>query len=627
MHRLFCAVICALLINAALPAAETRYRSPYDAAWSPDGRLLAVSDRTANNVTLFSGERIAGQAALEAQAGAVAWKPDGSGLYVTEYQKHAVAEINPADGKIVRRIRVGAYPIGLAVAARRGLLIVGNTGSHDLSLIDLNTGKESGRVPCLREPFSIAVSADESLAVVGNLLPVGSAADPRISTCLSIIDLNTLQRTDVKLPPNSACIRHVAVSPDGKWAYAVHTLGRTTLPATQLERGWVNTNALSIIDLTGKNHYATVLIDNLTQGSADPWGIQLSKDGQTMWISIAGTHQVAKVDIGTLHKCLAGTPPESAMASSKHSTTQSVWARIKADPKVRAELVNDLTALYMANVMTRINLPGKGPRGMALSPDGKQLAVGMYFSGQVLLLDTATSRLAATLSMGDQPEADIVRRGESIFHDARYAFQQWLSCATCHPNEGRVDGMNWDLPNDGIGNPKNNKSLLFAHLTPPSMSMGIREDMDAAAAAGFRFAALQPPTEDVEATRAYIRSLSPLASPHRLPDGGLSEKARRGQAIFNSEATHCAGCHSGELFTNLKQYDVGTQGPLDHKEHKVFDTPTLIELWRTAPYLHDGRATTLHELFTKYNPDDRHGATSKLSPDQLDDLVEFLLSL
>ena len=50
----------------------------------------------------------------------------------------------------------------------------------------------------------------------------------------------------------SPCIRQTAVSPDGKWAYAVHTVGRTTLPATQLDRGWVNTNALSIIDLKAK---------------------------------------------------------------------------------------------------------------------------------------------------------------------------------------------------------------------------------------------------------------------------------------------------------------------------------------------------------------------------------------
>jgi cytochrome c peroxidase len=59
----------------------------------------------------------------------------------------------------------------------------------------------------------------------------------------------------------------------------------------------------------------------------------------------------------------------------------------------------------------------------------------------------------------------------------------------------------------------------------------------------------------------------------------------------------------------------------------TFDTPTLVELWRTAPYLHDGSATTMREVLTTRNPGDQHGKTSALSAQELDDLCAYLLSL
>jgi hypothetical protein len=53
----------------------------------------------------------------------------------------------------------------------------------------------------------------------------------------------------------------------------------------------------------------------------------------------------------------------------------------------------------------------------------------------------------------------------------------------------------------------------------------------------------------------------------------------------------------------------------------------LYELWRTAPYLHDGTALTVREVITTRNPKDQHGKTSHLTPREIDDLVEYVLSL
>jgi cytochrome c peroxidase len=272
----------------------------------------------------------------------------------------------------------------------------------------------------------------------------------------------------------------------------------------------------------------------------------------------------------------------------------------------------------------RSDLPGNGPRGLAVSADGRRLAVAAYFSGNVLLADPRTARVDRVVALPNQPPADLVRRGETVFHDATRCYQQWLSCATCHP-DGRADGLNWDLLNDGIGNPKNTKSLLLSHRTPPAMSRGVRAGMETAAEAGFRRILFQrPKPDDLRAVVAYLRNVRPERSPH-LVDGRLSPGARRGKALFESRQTGCSRCHPGRLYTDLRMHDVGTRGESDREA--TFDTPTLIELWRTAPYLHDGRAATLREVLTSCNTNDRHGATSHLTGKEIDALVEYLHSL
>ena len=128
--------------------------------------------------------------------------------------------------------------------------------------------------------------------------------------------------------------------------------------------------------------------------------------------------------------------------------------------------------------------------------------------------------------------------------------------------------------------------------------------------------------EDLEALDAYLKSLRPVPSPY-LVSGALSPAAQRGRAVF--EKALCHKCHDGPYHTDLKPYDLGLATGQD--QGRPMDTPTLVEVWRTAPYLHDGRAATLRDVLTIENRDDRHGATSHLSGEELRDLVAFLLSL
>ena len=112
--------------------------------------------------------------------------------------------------------------------------------------------------------------------------------------------------------------------------------------------------------------------------------------------------------------------------------------------------------------------------------------------------------------------------------------------------------------------------------------------------------------------------------PH-LVDGKLSEAAERGKELFSSERVGCHRCHPAPLFTDLKSHNVGTRNASDRGD--IFDSPTLIEAWRTAPYLHGGRYTSIRELLVEGRHGLRGSRHRDLTDQELADLVEFVLSL
>ena len=255
-----------------------------------------------------------------------------------------------------------------------------------------------------------------------------------------------------------------------------------------------------------------------------------------------------------------------------------------------------------------------GPRDFVIS-DNKAY-IPTYFS-DILNIADLTSEQIETVALVENRKETKINKGERIFNDASYCFQNWQSCNGCHPGDARTDGMNWDLMNDGIGNPKNCKSLLYSHVTPPSMISGIREYAEIAVRRGFthiQFAEI--PEEDALSVDEYLMSLRPVPSPF-LMDGNLSEKAERGKKVF--EKLNCGYCHSGPYYTDMQMHRIGD----DIEFEKGWDTPTLVEVWRTAPYLFDGRATTLEDVFSVH----RHGINKEVSNQEIDDLVEYVNSL
>jgi cytochrome c peroxidase len=282
----------------------------------------------------------------------------------------------------------------------------------------------------------------------------------------------------------------------------------------------------------------------------------------------------------------------------------------------------DLSFLGANGLRRRVKLSGNGPRGLAVA--GGKVIAAMYYSDALAVADLGKASPAATIALGPAPQWTEARRGDMLFHDATYCFQHWQSCASCHP-DARADALNWDLMNDGYGNPKNTKSMLHSHRTAPAMSESVRETAEMAVRAGFRgILFMECKEQDATAVDTYLKSLSPTPSPH-LVNGELSAAAKHGKELFESKRIGCAECHPAPLFTDMKSHNVGTRASFD--QTSSFDTPTLIETWRTAPYLHDGSYRTMLELLGK-GKHGRHGeAAENITEQELADLVEYVLSL
>lgn len=586
---------------------------------SPDGSRLFVACADAAKVMaidLTSGKPGA-SATVPGEPTGLALSPDGKTLYATcGMPDGVVCLIDPATMKSMGKIETGHTPTGAAPHPDGKRLYVCNRFDNDVSVIDLGTAKEASRIPVVREPVGAVATPDGKSVYVINHLPLARSDGDVVSAQITAIDAASGQTTAIHLPNGSTGLRGICITPDGKHVLVTHILARFHLPTTQLERGWQNTNALSIIDAANRKLINTVLLDDVDLGAANPWGVASSPDGK--WVAVAhyGTHEVSLIDFPGLLAKIAQIPAEPPAGGAPAYTGGRYL------PSSQADIPNDLA--FLVDLRQRVHLQGKGARGIAIA--GAKAYAAMYFSDRLSATDLAAESRpqAASLPLGPEPKWDKARRGEVIFADATICFQHWQSCASCHP-DARADALNWDLLNDGIGNPKNNKSMLLTHKTPPAMFSGVRDSAEAAVRSGFRhilFAVV--PDEDAACVDEYLKSLKPVPSP-RLVKGKLSPAAERGRSLFSAPEVGCSECHPAPLYTNLKEYDLGTVKRPD-ADPKV-DTPTLIECWRTAPYLHDGRDIDIFGLIKK----GEHGFNKEkpmlLSDDDVRDLAEFVLSL
>jgi len=606
------AIVTMLYLTANLPAEGQDYLSPLALVADSQGKTLYIAEATAKQIAVFdiAAGKVKEVIPLPDPPSGLALALDGQTLYVTAgVPNGGVHVVNLKTGKIDHTLPAKHTPTAPVVSTDGKTLYVCYRFFNSVAIYELTSKKTAAALTVIavsREPVAAALTPDGKLLFVANLLPAGAADADYVAAEVSVIDTagNKIAAT-IQLPNGSTGLQGICVSPGGKYAYVTHILARYQLPTTQLERGWMNTNALSIIDVSKCKLLNTVLLDDVDQGAANPWGVACTDDGKYICVTQAGTDEVSVIDRTKLHDKLAMVAKGIKVSDVSLSPS---------------DVPNDLS--FLVGLRRRLKLTGNGPRGIAIV--GTKVYVAEYFTDSIGIVDVNPETLhqARSLALAPKKPMTAVRKGEMLFNNASLCFQKWQSCASCHPGRGRVDALNWDLLNDGIGNPKNTRSLLLAHKTPPAMVTGIRPDAETAVRSGIRHIQFAVrPEEDAVAIDEYLKSLKPVPSPY-LVKGKLSKAAKRGKKIFKKAG--CAKCHAGPMYTDLQKYDVGTGKGLD--KNRQFDTPTLIEIWRTASYLYDGRAATMKEVLTKHNPGDKHGVTSNLTENEIGDLAEFVLS-
>lgn len=513
-------------------------------------------------------------------------------ILVTTFDKRGTLEVlDRATGRLEKSIPMGSGAASPVVSPDGKSVYVLNQFSTTVAEVDPVGGVVRRTVTVLREPKGAVVSKDGKYLFVTNFLPAQRADVDYVAADVSVIDLASFEKIkDIKLANGSNALRGIALSPDGKYVLISHNMGRFTVPTSQLQQGWMNTSALSVVDAEKLTFEGGIVLDEPERGAAGIWDIK--SVGDKIYVTHSGTHDLSVIDYPALA------------------------AKLQAYPGTKEQLSYDLQFLY--GVRQRIKLTGNGPRKIAVSKGGAQLYIPTYFSDTMNVFSVAENKVTqAAAQVNDRQESD-VQAGERIFNDASYCFQNWQSCNGCHPGDARSDGMNWDLMNDGIGNSKNCKSLLYSFFTPPCMISGIRSDAAIADRKGFTHIQFYDIPEDMALkVDAYVKSLRAVPSPY-LVNGQLSEKAKRGKLVF--EKLQCDECHNGDYYTDMQLHRIGE----DIEFEKGWDTPTLREVWRTAPYLFDGRAATMKEVFEVH----RHGLEGKkVSAKDIDALVEYVNSL
>ena len=604
-----------VLVSIGHPSAKTatgpreRYLSPLEIALSPDGRLLYVVCQDSDEVRVV--DIASGQVSHKIPVGRVprgiALSPDGSRLYVTNAWSDTASVIDTASWRVVETLPAGFEPAGVVVDAKGDFLYVANRLSSDISVIDLKSGVESKRLLAGRGASYLTASPDGKIYATHIYPNPGAHRTPPTSE-ITVIDTASQTVVERKLMRNVAGMFHVAFSSDGKLGVVAQLRPKNLIPLAHVEHGWAFGDSLTLI---GSDVGSTVQIplDELDRYYALPWGVIIAPDKSRIFLTNAGSESVTVIDVPRLLKTI----------------------RYR-----REAFVNDLSA-SAEYVSARIPV-GHNPRGVALSPDGKRLYVANRLDDNITVIDTQTNTVANTIDLGGPRNVDALRRGERLFYTADFAFQGQFGCANCHL-DATIDGLQWDLEPDGFGKDiVDNRSLENLAGTEPFKWNGGNPDMPTECGPRtekFFFRSQSFTEQQLTDLVTFVYSLPYRPNRYRLANGELTPAQERGKAIFErtksksgspiADTNQCSYCHSGPKYTNQKQIDVGTGKPTDRSP--VIDVPQLPNVAYSAPYLHDGSARSLEEIWTVFNPKDTHGVTNDLTKDELNDLIEYLKTL
>ena len=583
----FVCLACATVIQAEPPPRSGSI------TWLRDGATLAVANLDADSVTLvgtdpFSklDEIVVGQHPRSVAAGR-----GGKTLFVSLPETDQLVWVDLVRRRKVGELQIPGGPFAILAHPLAEKLYVATAYNHLISEVDTASTKITRQLLVAKSPRGLSISHDGLRLYVVHFF-TGE---------LSIID-TTKWKIIAKIPnrPDANLARSVAIAPDGHTVFLPHLRSNVTNPRLQFDTTVFP--VVSKLDLEQKvsADAGRIALGAIGHPTNNPWDAVVSANGQRLYVVNAGSDDVQVIDL----------------RSGRSLAQTSV---------------------------------GKNPRGIVLSSDGRWAYVHNVLSNDVSMIGSTSLMELAFVELTSKRLPHEIQRGKVLFHSARsrsMALDRWISCASCHP-DGESDGRVWRFAAGARKTPSlRGAAMTFPHNRVPDRDEFqdtehfIRLLMGGTGLIAGREppAKLGPPSarrsEASDALAAYLASLQPRRSPFGAGDSKHRAAITRGRNLFFSERTGCVRCHPPPHYTDSRLssdpwrvHDVGTGGGAEEVAGSAFDTPSLLGLYAAASYLHDGRAKTLAEVLTTYNPADRHGITSHLSEAQIEDLVAFLLSL
>ena len=580
-----------------------------------------------------------GDAALGgATAGLMDISADGALLACSNRDGGTVTVVDLRTNRKLHEIKVGEKPEGVTFLGPTHNIAVACYHDDRVVFVDGDAGTTLGHVDVFDEPYGVVSdSAGKSVYVT-------------LSYPGQVVEIDTASRAIRRTVAAGPFVRGLAITPDDSRLYVTeyHTarVSAINVASGQITERWAGIASdnlarqivlhprrpkayvphirsaterahgegsifpyVSVLDTRpeaepGEKRWTRIPMDSFVgvHVTANPWEVALSPDGKRLFALFSGTNEMYACDV-----------------------IDDDYREIRHRSTVRL---------------------GNNPRAARVSPDGAKLYVYNALDFNVTVYDAATLNKLATIEVTDNPLGEELLLGKRLFYSALQPMvgRRWISCSSCHV-DGESDGRTWQNP-EGLRDTPALAAMAWTHPLHWSADRDEVQDFENTVRGqlmqgrglirGQVHADLGPPNKglspELDALAAYSNTHKAPLSPHAK--GGLSESARRGRDLFFSGQTSCATCHSGPYFTDstpgkrIVRHDVGTGA--DDPSEKMgpeYDTPTLLGVYKTAPYLHHGKAASLEDVLIRHNREDRHGNTTHLTRDQVQDLVEFLKAL
>ncbi len=586
---------------------DVDYASPLEVLLSPDGARLYVLCQQSQEVRVLDAASYAviKNIAVGRVPRGISLSPDGARLFVTNSWDDTLSIIDTNALVVVATWPVGAEPSSVVEDRQGKRLFIANRISNDVAVLDAQTGAEEKRLLAGRGSSYLALSPDGTKLYATHVYPNASPHRTAPESEITVIDVARAVVVD-RIPLHGiAGVFHMAFSGDGRLGVVAEYHPKNLVPLAHLEHGGAFEDTLTVFGAdVGKT--VEVPLDELECYASQPFGVAIAPDKSRIYVTSGGSEIVTVVDV-----------PRMLRFIHAHN----------------GPFVQDLSA--SANYVVARIAVGLNPRGLTLTRDGRRLFVANRLDDTISLIDTRTNRVTSTITLAGPKTITALRHGEQTFYTARYSFQGQIGCANCHIDSS-FDGIQWNLEPDGFGRSiVDNKLLEGVKDTEPYKWTGTNPNIPTECGPRTEKYFWRSENYDnltLADLTVYVRSIAPRPNRWRLAGGELTPPQERGQAIFERsvdkfkkpipEYNRCSYCHSGPKGTNQKIVDVGTRKPTDNTG--LLKAPPLTNIALTAPYLHDGSARSLEEIWTVYNPEDKHGRTNDLTKDELNDLIEYL---